>query len=215
MTTSDLFYNAVKALLDHYGDDIILANEIGIANGSCIMDLMAIKDDYIIGVEIKGPTDTKARLSKQCGFYQAICRDFYVSSSVKQFTAMGSYLAYRDGVSFIMGDKVITNSLNNWQAPSMIAKCLWKKDVLEVVKTYMPLTTLLSKYTKDELLKCCVNIPLKHLEKELVRNWRMRTDILVKNDNIRNVLIKGNYERYDDNTLHPISNTTIDSVFDV
>lgn len=201
MSARQLLLQASKNLIEVYGSKIILANEIGLSNGACIMDLVGILDDYIIGVEIKGPGDTLNRVIRQMRYYQGVCREVNVVLDKKhQQKAYKELLTFGGGVRIIdhtymeygnKFDKPLNfNECNIWQCPSLIASCLWKNELVRVLRESEALPKGWSKMTKEELLTHTRYAPIAIWEKIFVETLKLRVDIQMKDMLLRQEVSK-------------------------
>lgn len=157
--------------LDRFNrENCLLFDELGIMQGSSIVDLAMITPTYFQAYEIKSGEDTLARLPNQIKKYNLVFdyisiileEDHYFSAKrlIPPFWGVIIARKVRDVVSF---EQVRHPTFNTNTTAESISQLLWKDEVYEILKTAK--IKGISKLSKPKLWKVLV----EHFTKEQIR----------------------------------------------
>ncbi len=168
--------------------------EFGLCNGTVRIDLATI-DGTLNGYEIKSDKDTLRRLPLQQEIYSQVFDKITIIASGHHSNNIinkipnwwGIWRAIKDmkGVRFVV---IRSPELNPDVAPHSLVQCLWRDEVLHILKERGLAKGLLGKPRDILRKKLAISIPLEEL-KELVRqalksrdNWRLDVPQLSSDD---------------------------------
>lgn len=176
---------AVDWLRDRYPDAIIVS-EFCVGNwGSASIDVAAITQDEIIGVEIKGDGDSPARIKLQaCAYGRAATRMWMLPSPSLAGRVFDKHMPIGWGRLEVDGDKI--KAWTPWQpqrlanAPLQLTETLWKPELVQVAHRLSVPTGKRDRV--DEIQEAIAEtVPMRDIRREVVsqlrrRNWRHHYD---------------------------------------
>lgn len=129
----------IKKYLKNISSEVIILNEVGVVNGSAIIDIAAISPESIEGFEIKSADDNLRRLPRQVRFYDRtfdfisiITEPKYIDESIKIIPShWGVVMAVEsdsgEDVEFTQIRYPVMNQNNDKKSISLL---LWKRELM-------------------------------------------------------------------------------------
>lgn len=186
---------AVDWLRKEYPDAIIMREFNAAKYGLALMDVAAITDNKIIGIEIKGEGDSPARLKLQGPAYSAVASHMFLLASpdLDAKIRRNSHMPWGWHYLKIDGDVVCPEYDRGWvqlkwssspdlaNAPAALLDILWKPELMCVARAMGCSVT--TKYRVDELISLVAeHFPLSKIRLEVIkqlgqRDWNFKTGI--------------------------------------
>lgn len=170
-----------KYLEVFHSDDAILLNEVGVLNGSSIVDIAAITKNSIEGFEIKSAVDSLSRLPRQIKYYNKVFDFVSIITEEKHLekckelvpTEWGIILAEEDGneVKFFQIREPSENIKNDKYSLSLL---LWKNEIIFALRNlgFKNIHTM----RVFQLRKLLISVPGVNLNKVLYDAIKTRVD---------------------------------------
>ena len=178
MRDQDIRYALLKYLHQTHDHDpsSMIIEELGLCQGAVRVDISVINNMFL-GYEIKSDRDTLERLPAQERIYSGIFDQVTIITSMAQAGKIkhiipnwwGIWRA-KNSLSSVEFEIIRESNINYSVIPEMLVQCLWKSEVLQILKE-KGLEKRLTKKPRSVLWKELVaNVPLDEL-KTLVRKY--------------------------------------------
>ena len=127
----------VKKYISSFPSETIWLHEVGILNGKCIVDLMAVTPNSIEGFEIKSGSDNLSRLPKQIESYNRIF-DFitlvteriHLEDSMSLIPSFWGIILAEADLKSISFKQIRSPEINKKNVSSDIARLIWKPEAV-------------------------------------------------------------------------------------
>ena len=207
----ELLELAAQFLARRYPNSLIV-RELSIGNwGSALIDLVAICDDEIIGIEIKGDGDSPTRLGLQQALYSKAADRMWIlpSPDLENRCFEGKHKVTREWGRLVLRDGKIEPFKYSWGAeskpgklaiaPAQLLEALWKAELQFIAAGER--CNSHSRMKVDELVdEISELVPLRNIRKAvcgrlLERDWaEKRNDAISMNEHMKKLGYKGEHK---------------------